>query len=83
MMWKAKSRSEWNIKFALFPRRINGHWVWLEKYATRFAGSHKDIENDCILCEYELDHPVLGRFRRVDRWGPYPMDYFTGEWCQA
>jgi len=33
MKWKPKTRAiptQWHVKFLIFPRKIDGYWVWLE-----------------------------------------------------
>ena len=49
MQWTAYDYDTWNCVFLLFPRVIDGRWVWLE-YAerrctgTRFAGLGYKLE---------------------------------------
>jgi len=35
MQWKRLDPYRWHRRFAVFPRRIGGYWIWLERYAWR------------------------------------------------
>lgn len=81
MKWKSgrTQDGEWTFRFAWLPVRVGGVWFWLERYAVRCVRVWGDGP---FYFRHELSHPALGRFHRTDQWGPYPMDYFTGDWVQ-
>lgn len=39
MRWNFNRKNNgWKTRFAFFPIKINGDWIWLERYAVRTSG---------------------------------------------
>ena len=56
MRWKAKPEKDpydWEKKFALLPRKIDGYWIWLEEYEQRMD-EHLSIFPYSVALKYRL-----------------------------
>lgn len=73
MKWKSKPRpqlgdrkeKEW---FAIFPRRVQGLWVWLEKYIAVYERQEVDYEDEEVVSSGVLTEKYRTVTRQFEMW---------------
>ena len=49
MIWNKRDPFRWRKCFALFPKRIDERWIWLERYAWRPLTEEETPSEDTII----------------------------------